>query len=154
MKIKDKDLPYFYEIADLIINHPIFLKSKKYPHHSNYSCYDHSVNVAKRCYAFVKKWHIPCNLEALIRSALFHDFYLYDWHDKNKGFRFHGFVHPTKAILNSKLICELTNKEKRAIRSHMWPLTLFHIPTSIEGWVLTYNDKIQAIKEAFTKKKA
>ena len=47
---------------------------------------------------------------SLIRGALLHDYFLYDWHDKNKPAKFHGFTHPKIAFENACATDYVTEK--------------------------------------------
>ncbi len=38
--------------------------------------------------------------DIMIRGAMLHDFYLYDWHEKNHDW--HGFTHADRAVENAK----------------------------------------------------
>ena len=82
-----------------------------------------------------------------------HDYYLYDWHDKNKGFRWHGFKHHRFALANAEKDFDLTEKEKNIIYSHMFPLTFWCLPRSREAWIVTLADKRVAFAETLKKYK-
>ena len=90
----------------------------------------------------------------MIKAALLHDYFLYDWHDKDHP-KLHGFRHATIAAKNAKRDFGLTKKEYKAIRSHMFPVNL-RLPTSREALILTLADKYCAARESirFRKKRA
>ena len=48
---------------------------------------------------------------------------------------------------------DLNDKEMAIIRSHMWPLTLFHPPQSKEAVVVMMADKYCAVREMVFRKK-
>jgi uncharacterized protein len=83
----------------------------------------------------------------LIRGALLHDYYLYDWHKKHKGHRLHGFRHPSWALHNALMVYDLSKKERNIIRSHMFPLTFLHWPHSKEAWIVSKMDHKEARAE-------
>jgi uncharacterized protein len=82
--------------------------------------------------------------KALIRGALLHDYYLYDWHKSHKGHRLHGYRHPSWALHNALLRYDLSPKERNIIRSHMFPLTIFHFPRSPEARIVAKMDHKEA----------
>ena len=142
---KEKKIPTmkeFMQYAKPIIVTKEFKQLKKYIHHAKHTCYRHVISVAYIAYkmAYNKK---NINLESLIKVALLHDYYLYDWHDKNHK-RPHGFTHPFTAAKNASRDFKLNQVEIKAIQTHMWPLTLFHIPTSRIGWIVCIADKRSA----------
>ena len=94
---------------------------------------------------------IPCDLRALVRGALLHDYYLYDWHDPNKGFRWHGFKHHRYALWNAERDFLLSKKERNIIRTHMFPLTFWNLPRCREAWIVTLADKKVAAEETMLK---
>jgi uncharacterized protein len=138
------DLSYFYEIAAPILEHEVFCKSKDFIQHGAVSIYEHSLSVA------ISSYKIACSLKirdraSIIRSALLHDFFLYDWHDDwNLS---HGFTHPAAAAKNARLYFNISDKEYACIRSHMWPFTLFHAPRSLAGWIICLADKSCSLTE-------
>lgn len=140
------DLKQFYEIAKPIIELPEYQELKNFNHHAKVSIYDHCLYVAKECYIKAVRKKRP-HIETIVRGALLHDFYLYDWHDRNKGFHFHGLRHPKFALKNAKMYFPLNKIEINMIKSHMWPLTFFAFPIYKESWSLMITDKICAIKE-------
>ena len=121
-------------------------KEKKYMQHGNISVFDHSVNVAIECLKLVHKLGIPVDLKTLIRGALLHDYFLYDWHEPDKSHRLHGFKHAKTALINAEKEYELNDIEKNMIYCHMFPLNL-RIPKYRESIILTIADKIVATKE-------
>lgn len=121
-------------------------KEKKFMQHGNISVFEHSVAVAIECLKLAHKLGIPVDQKTLIRGALLHDYFLYDWHEKDKSHRLHGFRHAKKALSNAEKEYELNNIEKNMIYCHMFPLNL-RIPKYRESILLTIADKIIATKE-------
>jgi uncharacterized protein len=146
--MKNKKKPSFNEFlryAKDIINSDKFKKLKKYRHHANHTIYRHSISVAYIAYKMsINKKNIDLNL--LIRAALLHDYYLYDWHDLNHK-RPHGLTHPKTAANNALRDFNITKLEYKAIKTHMFPLTLFAIPTSRIAWIISIADKRSALFE-------
>lgn len=89
-----------------------------------------------------EKLHIRCSRRELIRGALLHDYFLYDWHipDDENPHRLHGFYHPGVALRNALKEYHLTEREKDIIRKHMWPLTVIP-PGCREAWIVSAADK-------------
>lgn len=133
------------EIFEQITNSPEYQVLKDYHQHGSHSVYNHSVNVYNACFKIAKKLHIKVNEESLAKSALLHDYFLYDWHD-DKNPVSHFTRHPARAAKNAKRDFGLTKKEERAIRSHMFPAGL-RPPTSREALILTFADKYCATRE-------
>lgn len=119
-----------------------FNDTKDFIQHGNMTVNSHCINVAKYSLAISNKMHIPCNRRELIRGALLHDYFLYDWHDKEhiKLTRLHGFYHPGIALRNAAMEYDLTDREKDIIKKHMWPLTVVP-PMCREAWIVTAADK-------------
>ncbi|MDE7101153.1 MAG: HD domain-containing protein [Anaeroplasmataceae bacterium] len=134
---------YFFNEIKKIINTKHFISLKNYPHHGNISIYTHAIKVAYLSYSFSIKHHLKVNYQELIRSALLHDLYFYDWHDKNNGIHLHGLFHPAKAVKNAKSLFHISKREARHMAHHMFPLTLIP-PTTKEGWIICYCDKVAA----------
>ena len=111
--------------------------------HSNVSVMKHSMKVAYTGLWIAHKFKIKCNRSDLVRGALLHDYFLYDWHDDDhRGIQnLHGFYHPGVALKNAMAEYELTDKQKNIISSHMWPLTLTRVPKCKEAWIVTAADK-------------
>ncbi len=133
------------EIKKIIFN-PEYQKLKNYKHHKNISTYVHSIRVAYLSYCFYKTFKLKINETELIKSALLHDLYFYDWHDKSNNIHFHGLKHPKTAVKNAKKIFNITNREIKHIKYHMFPLTLLP-PITKEGWIIWICDKLATIKD-------
>ena len=106
----------------------------------------HCINVAQTAYFMSHRLHIKVHERDLIRGALLHDYFLYDWHDKCLKNSIHGFTHPGKALKEASKDFELTKIEKDMIRSHMFPLTV-RPPKYREGVLLCIADKLCALQE-------
>ena len=122
-----------------------------YFQHGTTTVYKHSRNVAYYSLLFAKKLdeklNITFNYNNLIIGAFLHDLFLYDWHEKDKSHRLHGYKHPLTASINAQKMCHVNEDVVKIIKSHMWPLTLRKIPLSKEAFVVCIIDKLIAIKE-------
>ena len=122
--------------------------TRKAIQHGNVSVRRHAINVARYSLLINEKLGIKCNKRDLIRGALLHDYFLYDWHDKDhiSPLRLHGFFHPGIALRNAEKEYHLSTKEKDIIRKHMWPLTIVP-PKCREAWVVSMADKYCSLME-------
>ena len=134
--------------AEDILNSKNFRSTKEHIQHGNMTVNAHVMNVARYSLAISDKLHIRCNRRELVRGALLHDYFLYDWHipDEVNPHRLHGFYHPGRALKNAIKEYELTEREKEIIKKHMWPLTIIP-PTCREAWIVTTADKWCSLME-------
>ncbi len=120
--------------------------SRKHIQHGKVSVYKHSFYVAYLCLWITEHFNIKVDTEALVRGALLHDYYLYDWHEKNKSHKWHGFFHAKRALQNAERDFEIGIIEKNMIERHMFPLNI-KPPKYRESVILCVADKICALKE-------
>lgn len=131
-----------------ILNSKNMEKQKGFIQHGDVSVYEHSLRVAYLSIKIVSKFHLRVNMRSLIRGALLHDYFLYDWHIKDKSHRLHGFTHPKTAFKNAKKEFKINDIEKDIIIKHMFPLVVIP-PVYLESYIVTIADKISATKEIF-----
>lgn len=125
-----------------------FIRTKEFIQHGNMTVSSHCMNVAKYSIAISERLGIRCNRKELIRGALLHDYFLYDWHHKDyvSPHKLHGFFHPGVALKNASEEYVLTPRERDIIKKHMWPLTVVP-PTCREAWIVTTADKWCSLME-------
>ena len=97
-------------------------KEKEYMQHGSTSVYEHSVKVAYISLCLAKWLHLKVDPVSLMRGALLHDYFLYDWHEKDRSHRLHGFRHASTALRNAEGYFQLNEVEKNIIARHMFPL--------------------------------
>ena len=117
-----------------------------YIQHGTVSVYEHCLSVTRCSCHIARLLLIPIDRRSLIRGALLHDYFLYDWHEKDGDHRLHGFHHPARALKNAREDFNLTNVESNIILRHMFPLVPVP-PTFREGWIVCLADKVCATKE-------
>ncbi len=124
------------------------ITEKDFIQHGSISCYDHSLNVAKKSLiiAGFLLIFIKINEKSLIRGALLHDYFLYDWHKSEH--RLHGFFHAKRALKNAESDFKLNDIEKNIIKRHMFPLNICP-PKYRESWIVCLADKLCAVEEFF-----
>ena len=115
--------------------------------HGTVTTYDHVIRVAHTSLAMAKKLRLRVHERELVRGALLHDYFLYDWHHWDGPL--HGPYHPKHALMNALRDFDLSKIECNIIRSHMWPLTPFHFPRSREALITCIADKVVSTKETF-----
>lgn len=144
-----KDNLDFSRLVRDLMDHENFKRLKSFVQHGNISTYTHSIRVAKRSFDLARRFKLNINEKELLKGALLHDYFLYDWHVH--GDKLHGYHHPHVALKNAGRDFGLTRKEKNIIKSHMWPLTLTHIPKSREAVLVCIADKICSVEETLKK---
>jgi uncharacterized protein len=165
--VGDEYFEEWYSIVENIINNLEFQKRLYFPHHKNINVFNHSIKVSYDAFIFSYDKNIDYKMCAI--AGLLHDFYPYIWRSdihnylledeyykkigkKVKFFKKHGFVHGYEASLNYvKFFPELEDKViTNSIKNHMFPLT--RPPRYKVGWVVTYCDKVNALKELIFQK--
>ena len=139
------DIVNFY--GKEILSSPNMEKEQKCYQHGVVTVYDHTIKVAKCCLKLANIFNINVDKKSLVRGALLHDYFLYDWHNKDNGeHRLHGFRHANTALKNAEKEFDLNHIEKNMIKSHMFPLNLV-LPKYKESVILTIADKLCALCE-------
>ena len=125
---------------------------KEYIQHGVFSVYDHSVLVALFCLFIAGNLKIRADRRALVRGALLHDYFLYDWHIPDSERGLHGFTHARCALKNAERDFKIGEIEKNMISAHMFPLN-FTMPRYRESIILCVADKMCAVDETFHRSK-
>lgn len=155
MKLKNKTVEdlVFKSYLEEIMHKKKFLKMHRYIQHGNTSCLLHSIAVAYYSYRLSKFLRLNVHERELIRGALLHDYFLYDWHAKykpTKNVGLHGRIHPKIALYNAKKDFNVNYLEADIIERHMFPLT-FTPPKYKESMVVCLVDKACSVYEMFSK---
>ncbi|MCI1965447.1 MAG: phosphohydrolase [Oscillospiraceae bacterium] len=114
--------------------------------HADVSCLDHCLSVAYTSFWMSRRLGISVDRRSMIRGALLHDFFLYDWHKKSNRKGLHGFTHPRTALENAQHQFQLNEREKDIILRHMWPLTPIP-PKYRESFLVSFADKFCSVME-------
>ena len=127
-------------------------KTRGFVQHGSVSVYEHSLKVTDMCLTLADVLRIRTDRRSLIRGALLHDFFLYDWHADESWHRLHGYTHASRALSNAMARFTLNRRERNMIYSHMFPLNLFHPPRCREAVIVCLADKIVALRETFRRR--
>ena len=121
--------------------------TRTFTQHGRVSVYEHSLKVTDMCLTLADALRIRTDRRSLIRGALLHDFFLYDWHDNEKWHRLHGYTHASRALSNAMTKFTLNRRERNMIYTHMFPLNVTRIPRFRESILLCTADKIVSTAE-------
>lgn len=137
---------YFIEILKEVCNTTRLLESRNHIQHGDTTVFEHVVVVAYTSMRIAELLHLKLDRRELIRGALLHDYFLYDWHNQDTPHKLHGFTHPSKALKNALMDTNLTSIEMDIIRKHMFPMTITP-PVYKESFIVCIADKICATFE-------
>ncbi|SFR79939.1 HD domain-containing protein [Anaeromicropila populeti] len=137
---------YFIQVLMEFVENKDFASMSEYTQHARVSCLEHSVFVAYVSFLIWNVFRMKEGKRSLIRGALLHDFFLYDWHDKSLGHKWHGFYHPSAALANAKGQFPINLVEADIIKKHMFPLVIYP-PKYRQSAIVCIADKICAICE-------
>lgn len=88
-------------IAHVLETQGRFGLTRSFIQHGTMSVHAHVISVAHASLAMagrLERLGIRIDRASLIRGALLHDYFLYDWHDPDPSHRLHGFTHPFVAL--------------------------------------------------------
>lgn len=131
--------------ADILCS-PGFQSEQHFMQHGITSCYTHSICVAYVALRWAQLLHLSIDVRSTVRGCLLHDYFLYDWHDKEAAVPHHTWNHPKVSLANAERDFELNDRERDIIAKHMFPLC-FPFPKYKESWLITIADKTCAASE-------
>lgn len=151
--MNNNDNSVFLEVVTGLASTSRLAEEDAYTQHGNTSCLRHSIGVAYYSWRLaVKLGAHKFALRELIRGALLHDYFLYDWHyNAFPPNGLHGYSHPLTAWQNATRDFKLTDREQDIIRKHMFPLTLTKIPRFRESIIVSLVDKWCSLYEVFSR---
>ncbi len=145
-----KNNPEFQKVVSTVLDSRNLQLTKTFTQHGNVSVFAHCMAVAAYSVKLAEKLGIKYDSASLVRGAMLHDFFLYDWHETSDiGDGLHGFAHPYTASKNAIKEFNLSPRELDIIRKHMWPLTFTKVPKYRESWLVCAVDKYCSVLETF-----
>ena len=151
MKLSEERQHLFNLVLSELEQKGNLVHEKKAIQHGSTTVYEHSVGVAGASLKLAEFFHIKVNEKALVKGALLHDYFLYDWHNQLTPHHLHGFFHPGVALRNASMDVELTPIEHDIIKKHMFPLTLVP-PKYLESWIVCWIDKKCSTRETLQRR--
>lgn len=123
-----------------------FRDLRHFTQHGNVSVYEHSIGVARTSLDVARRLPFRIDRASLVRGALLHDYFLYDWHVPEPSRPAHAFYHPRVALQNAHADYGLNKTEADIIYRHMFPLVPIP-PRTVEGWIVCWVDTFCALRE-------
>lgn len=134
----------YMNTAQPLLENPMVNKLSMYNHHREKDRLEHVKEVA--WISFLCSERFGFDSQAVIRGALLHDLFYYDW--LREGPRLHGFRHHNIALKNARKIISLSPKEEDIIKKHMWPLTVIP-PRYMESLTVSLVDTFCSARDYF-----
>ena len=148
MKYKETAAAVVHRYGGDILGSQGMLLSQSFRQHGDVSVALHCFLAAVVCVRLARALALRVDTRALVRGALLHDYFLYDWHDPDPSHRLHGFRHAGFALRNAGRDFSLGPIERNMIASHMLPMNLV-LPRFRESLLLCLADKICSFCETF-----
>lgn len=147
MRLTKTQYAYFTECVGDLMRSEDVRSMARFVQHADISTLEHSFSVAYVSFWVCANFHLSFDRKSLIRGAMLHDFFLYDWHTDGSGRKgLHGFTHPKTALRNAESRFVLTDRERDIIVKHMWPLTPA-FPRYSESYLVSAADKYCSLVE-------
>ena len=140
MRLTKTQYAYFLKCVGDLMRSEDVRSMARFHQHADISTLEHSFSVAYVSFWVCESFHLSVDRRSLIRGAMLHDFFLYDWHTGGGGKGLHGFTHPKAALRNAEARFPLTDRERDIIVKHMWPLTPA-FPKYGESYLVSIADK-------------
>jgi len=137
-----------HPVLEHLREHRMVREMRKYRQHGRVTTYEHCERVAAFSGKLNRRLHLHADENTLLAGAMLHDFYLYDWHEKDGGSHsLHGYIHADRALENARRHFHVDEKTAHVIRCHMWPLNITRLPRTREAWIVCFADKCVSVKE-------
>ncbi len=146
MYLSKEEKTYFNSCVAELLRSEQVRRMDSFPQHADVTCLNHCLFVAYTSFWLSKRLGLSFDRRSLIRGAVLHDFFLYDWHEKSGRKGLHGFTHPRTALENAQEQFQLNKREKDIILRHMWPLTPIP-PKYRESYLVSFADKLCSVLE-------
>ena len=134
----------FLALVRDILEDTEFQKLSLYRQHRKTTRLMHSINVSYISWLIARK--LGWDATAAARAGLLHDFFLYAYGEDTPSGKLMAFDHPRTAAKNSPERFDISEKERKAILSHMFPLGGAW-PGNKQSAVLWVADKVCAARE-------
>lgn len=121
-------------------------EQRTFVQHGSMSTYEHSLGVTRACLAVARYLPLSLDVRALVRGALLHDYYGYDWHEHSTRSRGHALHHASRAAERAREHFCISELEYEMVSHHMFPLVPLP-PRHAEAWLLCAVDKAVALGE-------
>jgi uncharacterized protein len=152
MKLTSTEKKEYDEYLQELMYDPYLLRMKCFVHHHKMRTFDHAVRVAKEAYKIAQRLPGKVDMKSLLRGAMLHDYYLYNWRDHELWHYHHIKKHPKIAYVNAcRDFDDLNSTEKDIILHHMWPHPFLALPRTREAWIVMMADKIVSPRDLFYK---
>ncbi len=146
MRLRKTHDTLIFKYGNDILESEKFQSQDNFIQHGNITVKQHCISVANASLKLAEFLRIRYQKRDLIRGALLHDYFLYDWHLPHEKNNWHGFRHPNIALRNAIRDYKITNYEREIIKKHMWPLTVVP-PACREAWIVNVADTYCSLLE-------
>ena len=136
------------ELGADVLASPKVQALRGFVHHGRVTRYEHSLSVCYIALRIAGRLRLRVDEQSMVRGAMLHDYFLYDWHDPGRPHLTHGFTHPGAALREAERDFPINWIERDVIHRHMFPLTPIP-PQTREGRIVSLADKISAVLETF-----
>lgn len=134
-----------------ILDSEKYQKPDEFIQHGTTTTREHMISAACVSIKLAHALKLNCDEQSLVRGALLHDYFLYDWHaPKSTRPKMHATRHSSYALEKASEDFAINPLEAEIIREHMFPCTLT-LPHHKEVWIITVADKVCSIKETFSR---
>jgi len=123
-------------------------KTDGFRQHGGTTRFSHCVSVAYYSLKAANFLRIRCDSGSLVRGALLHDYYLYDWREKEISHLKNAWIHPKVARHNAVRDYGVNALEQNIIVRHMFPVVPIP-PLHVEGLIVCVADKLCGLAESF-----
>lgn len=145
---RDPTLMEMCRLGEDVLDSESMQSLRTFIQHGVVTRYEHCLSVCYLALRIAERLGIEVDKRSMVRGALLHDFFMYDWHDPGNLRLLHGFTHAREALSTAQKQFELNDIERDVIRKHMFPLNIA-LPRYRETVIVTIADKVSAVLETF-----
>lgn len=150
---QDETILEMCQLGEDVLDSEQMQSLRNFMQHGSVTRYEHSLSVCYLALRIADRFKIQVDRRSMVRGALLHDFYMYDWYDPKNLRPLHGFTHAKEALHTAEAIFELNEIESDVIKKHMFPLNIA-LPRYKETVIVSLADKVSATLESFHTVKA